>query len=208
VIFSSSRKFIFFAVPKTGTHAVRAVLRPFLGDEDWEQQMLTAQMHSPITALANIGHGHISYQQLCQSIDATAIESYSRVAFVRHPIERFRSVCAFLARTDSSYSKDPLAWSKRAFQFERFRKRVLVRPQTDLLTDKDGQIAMSFIGRYESLDADLAQICSHLGVSAEPSKPQNVTPNEKPALYSDTAFVKELEAFYADDFRLLGYPRD
>ena len=40
MIFSSSRKFIFFAVPKTGTHAVRAVLRPFLGDEDWEQQML------------------------------------------------------------------------------------------------------------------------------------------------------------------------
>lgn len=169
--------------------------------------MLTAQMHSPIQALANIGHGHISYQQLCHSIGETAIESYFRVAFVRHPIERFRSVCAFLARTDSNYLRDPLAWSKRAFQFERFRKRVLVRPQTDLLTDKDGHIAMSFIGRYESLDADLAEICSHLGVSAEPSKPKNVTQNEKPALYSDTDFLRELEAFYADDFRLLGYPR-
>ncbi len=169
--------------------------------------MLTAQMHSPIPALANIGHGHISYQQLCQSLGETAIEPYFRVAFVRHPIERFRSVCAFLARTDSSYSQNPLAWSRRAFQFERFRKRVLVRPQTDLLTDKDGQIAMSFIGRYESLDSDLARVCSHLGVSAQPSKPQNVTQNEKPALYSDISFLKELEAFYADDFRLLGYPR-
>ena len=126
--------------------------------------MLTAQMHSPIPALANIGHGHISYRQLCQSIESTAIESYFRGAFVRHPIERFRSVCAFLARTDSSYSKDPLAWSKRAFQFERFRKRVLVRPQTDLLTDKDGQIALSFFGRSESLDADSAQFCGPLGV--------------------------------------------
>lgn len=101
--------------------------------------MLTAQMQSPIQALANIGHGHISYQQLCHSIGETTTKSYFRVAFVRHPIERFMSVCAFLARTDSSYSQDPLAWSKRAFQFERFRKRVLVRPQTDLLTDKDGR---------------------------------------------------------------------
>jgi hypothetical protein len=62
MIFSSSKKFIFFAVPKTGTHAVREVLRPLLGREDWEQQMLTGQMLSPVPEIAAIGHGHVSYQ--------------------------------------------------------------------------------------------------------------------------------------------------
>jgi hypothetical protein len=64
MIFSESKGFVFFAVPKTGTHSVREQLRPLLTTEDWEQQLLTGRMLSPIKALAEIGHGHISYAQL------------------------------------------------------------------------------------------------------------------------------------------------
>ena len=76
MIFSSSKKFIFFAVPKTGTHAVREVLRPLLTDADWEQQMLTGRMLSPVPELATIGHGHISYQQLTRAVGQEEISNH------------------------------------------------------------------------------------------------------------------------------------
>ena len=37
MIISNRHRFIFFAVPKTGTHSVRQALRPFLADDDMEQ---------------------------------------------------------------------------------------------------------------------------------------------------------------------------
>jgi hypothetical protein len=205
MIFSSSKKFIFFAVPKTGTHAVREVLRPLLTEGDWEQQMLTGHTLSPVPELANIGHGHISYQQLRRAVGQELITNLFSFAIVRHPIERFMSVCAFLARTDPSYADDPVGWAKRAFGFERFRQRVLVRPQSELLIDDSGELALAFIGRYEQLEQDLKEICEELGAPVPNLKRRNVTPNEKPDIYRDRDFVSELEAFYSADFRLLGY---
>ena len=205
MIFSSSKKFIFFAVPKTGTHAVREVLRPLLNDADWEQQMLTGRMLSPVPELANIGHGHISYQQLRRAVGQEEITNHFSFAIVRHPIERFMSVCAFLARTDPSYADDPVEWAKRAFGFERFRQRVLVRPQSELLIDDSGELALSFIGRYEQLERDLNVICEELGAPLPTLKRRNVTPNKKPDIYRDADFMRDLEAFYSADFRLLGY---
>ena len=205
MIFSSSKKFIFFAVPKTGTHAVREVLRPLLACEDWEQQMLTGRMLSPVPELANIGHGHISYQQLSRAVGEAEITTHFSFAIVRHPIERIMSVCAFLARTDPSYADDPVVWAKRAFRYERFRQRVLVRPQSELLIDDSGELALSFIGRYEQLERDLAVICEELGAPLPKLKRRNVTSNEKPDIYRDADFVRDLEAFYSADFKLLGY---
>lgn len=205
MIFSSSKKFIFFAVPKTGTHAVREVLRPLLASEDWEQQMLTGRMLSPVPELANIGHGHISYQQLSRALGKAEITTHFSFAIVRHPIERFMSVCAFLARTDPSYADNPVVWAKRAFGYERFRQRVLVRPQSQLLIDDSGELALSFIGRYEQLERDLAVICEELGAPLPKLKRRNVTSNEKPDIYRDADFVRDLEAFYSADFKLLGY---
>jgi len=67
---------------------------PALGDDDWEQQMLTGRMLSPLPSIASIGHGHISYRELSQAVEPDVVASYFTFAIVRHPIERFMSVCA------------------------------------------------------------------------------------------------------------------
>ena len=207
MIFSSSRKFVFFAVPKTGTHSVREQLRPLLAESDWEQQLLTGRMPSPISAIAEIGHGHISYAQLTAIVGEDTVRDMHCFAFVRHPIDRFMSACAFLARTDPSYNDDPIGWSQRAFSRPQFRNRVLIRPQTDMLTDAQGELAMSYIGRYESLQADLNAVLGHLGAPSAELAQRNVTQNQKPSLTGSSSFIEELKDFYEADFRLLGYDR-
>ena len=208
MIFSSSRKFVFFAVPKTGTHSVREQLRPLLAENDWEQQLLTGRMLSPLKPLAEIGHGHISYVQLASIVGEHTVRAMHCFAFVRHPIDRFMSACAFLARTDPSYNDDPIDWSQRAFSRPQFRNRVLIRPQTDMLIDAHGELAMSYIGRYESLQTDLNAVLGHLGAPNAELAQRNVTQNHKPPLAGSSAFIEELKDFYEADFRLLGYDRD
>ncbi len=207
MIFSSSRKFVFFAVPKTGTHSVREQLRPLLAESDWEQQLLTGRMLSPIKSLAEIGHGHISYVQLASIVGEHTVRDMHCFAFVRHPIDRFMSACAFLARTDPSYNDDPIGWAQRAFARPQFRNRVLIRPQTDMLTNAHGELAMSFIGRYESLQKDLNAVLDRLGAPNAELIQRNVTQNEKPPLTGSSSFIDVLNDFYETDFRLLGYDR-
>ena len=95
MIFSESRGFIFFAVPKTGTHAIREALRPHLSAPDWEQQLRYGQQLSPLPEIAAVNHGHVSYQQLSKAIGIDAAAGMFRFAFVRHPYDRFVSVCLF-----------------------------------------------------------------------------------------------------------------
>ena len=208
MIFSTSRQFVFFAVPKTGTHSVRELLRPLIAESDWEQQLLTGRMLSPINAIAEIGHGHISYAQLTSIVGEATVRDMHSFAFVRHPIDRFMSACAFLARTDPSYNDDPTGWAQRAFARPQFRNRVLIRPQTEMLTDAHGELAMSYIGRYESLQADLNAVLGQLGAPNAELTQTNVTKNQKPRLTGSSAFIEELKDFYEADFRLLGYDRN
>jgi hypothetical protein len=51
MIISHKHKFIFFAIPRTGTHAIRFALRPFLGEEDWEQVGLFKNSLIPISVI-------------------------------------------------------------------------------------------------------------------------------------------------------------
>jgi hypothetical protein len=101
-----------------------------------------------------------------------------------------------------------LSWCRTAFERDRFRQRVLVRPQTELLVNAAGELAIDFIGRYENLQTDLNSVLSRLDLPAETLQPRNVTQNDKPILEKDPSFVKELKAFYADDFRLLNFDQD
>ena len=88
-----------------------------------------------------------SYQQLlAERPDLCA--DYLKFAFVRNPYDRFISVCAFLTRQQSLPDAELTAFMKEALTRDRFRARILVRPQSELLVDAEGVIAMDMLGHY------------------------------------------------------------
>ena len=55
MIISNLHRFIFVAVPKTGTHSVRQALREHMGPDDLEQVRLFVEKRFPMPELAKLG---------------------------------------------------------------------------------------------------------------------------------------------------------
>ena len=205
MIVSHRHRFVFFAVPRTGTHAVRAALRAFLGYEDWQQQSLTEQVRLPVPALAQSGHGHLTLRQVRSHLPETVWRDYFKFAIVRNPYDRFVSACAMLNRRNPDYLGRESAFMKRAIRVRRFQQRALVRPQGDMLEDEAGDLGMDFIGRYESLQQSFGEACRRIGIPEQPLARSNATDHRDYATYYDDELLRLVTDFYRPDFNSFDY---
>ena len=213
MIVSHRHRFIFFAVPRTGSHAVRAALQPFLGSEDWQQEGLRMRVRSPLPAVARIRHGHVTLRQARRHLPEALRPTYFKFAFVRNPCDRFVSACAMLNTRNTGYAGNETAVMKRtltglkgAVSAADFQKLVLVRPQTGLLMDGDGRMGMDFIGRYETLQDSFAEVCRRIGIPGQRLAVVNATVSRPWEDYYYDELRRLVTRFYRRDFEMLGYP--
>ena len=205
MIVSHRHRFIFFAVPRTGTHAIRTALGPVLGEDDWQQQSLTEQVRLPVPALARFNHGHLMLRQVQERLPPTVWRDYFKFAFVRNPYDRFVSVCAMLNKRNPGYRGRETAFMKRALTLPRFRQRVLVRPQVEMLVDETGKLGMDYVGRYETLQQGFGEVCRQIGIAEVDLKRSNASEHDGYAGYYDHELLAAVTTFYRRDFDALGY---
>ena len=148
----------------------------------------------------------MAYRQLAKVISEETLAQYFTFAFVRHPFDRFVSVCAFLARSDPTYQDDPTAWMKRALTRAPFRKRVLVTTQSALLTcEHSGSLKLDFVGRYESLQDDCDHVCRALSLPVVTLSRKNSSEHRQHHEVLDGELRAVLTEMYADDFEGFSY---
>lgn len=205
MIISHKHQFIFFAVPKTATHAIRQALAPHLGEDDWQQQILFGKDLLPVPELAAIGHGHLSVRDVLPHLSHEVWRSYCKFAFVRNPFDRFVSTCFFLFRREPEFAKAATANMKRALGIAGFRQRVLVLPQSSFLTGPDGDLEMDFIGRFEDLQASYNEVCRRIGITAISLEKRNPSEHDQYAEYYDEQLEQMVTDFYRDDLINFGY---
>lgn len=205
MIVSHRHRFIFFAVPRTASHSLRQALRAHLGADDWEQQMLSGRQTLPVPEIAALGHGHVSLRQARAHLPREVHDGYFKFAFVRNPFDRFVSACCFLNRGNPDFPGNERTFMKRALSRPQFRRRVLIVPQTDLLTDGPGHPAMNYIGCFETLQDSYAEICGHLGLPAAALDPVNASPRDAWRRYYDDELAGAVSDYYQADLRAFGY---
>jgi len=204
MIISSLHKFIFVAIPKTGTHSVRRALREHMGPQDMEQVGLFVQRSLPIADLARIGHGHISLAQLRPYVQADKFADFFKFAFVRNPFDRFVSYASFITREVGHFDRDPQS-VMRHFLDNPPMDHVLFRPQHEFVTDRDGQLLADYIGRVEEMQQSYDEICSRIGI---PSATLEVVNNSRRGSYRDyydQALIEGVAKLYGRDLELFGY---
>jgi hypothetical protein len=205
MIVSHSHRFIFAAVPKTGTHSVRQALREQLGDDDVEQVGLFVDKRFPWEDLAAIRHGHLSLRQVRPYLGDEAFSDYFKFAFVRNPFDRFVSYCAFMLRGGDVFEQRPREVMRHFLFAEPPEQHILFQPQASLLVDEDGQTLLATAS--VALRTCRGRMTRSARVSAFP--PARSTGSTAAAgdyrRYYDQALIDGVAARYAQDLELFGY---
>lgn len=206
MIVSHRHRFIFAAVPKTGTHAVRRALREDMGDEDLEQVGLFIDKRFPWEDLAAIRHGHLSLRQIRPYVGEEAFADYFKFAFVRNPFDRFVSYCAFMLRDGDVFQRRPRDVMRHFLFQQPPEQHILFQPQSSLLVDEDGKTLLTDqFGRLEEMQASYDALCARIGIPSRPLDRVNGTRREDYRIYYDQELIDGVAARYAQDIDLFGY---
>jgi Sulfotransferase family len=204
MIVSFARKFVFAAVPKTGTHAVRQALRAHLGPEDIEQVGLFVQKKFPIPDLAALQHGHISLRQLRPHLPPEQFESFFKFAFVRNPFDRFVSYCSFMTRFKGEFLANPQQVMAYFLQNPP-RQHVLFWPQNMFIADENGELLTDYVGRVEEMQQSYDEVARRIGVPTTQLEKVNTSTRSDFRTYYTPPLVDGVARLYARDLELFGY---
>jgi hypothetical protein len=205
MIISHRHRFIFTAIPKTGTHAVRRALRAHMAEGDEEQVGLFVQRRLPYEPLAALGHGHISLEQVRPFLGEETFARYLKFAFVRNPFDRFVSYCAFMTRDDGAFLRRPREVMRHFLFKERPVDHLLFQPQHTLVTDRQGRLLADVVGRVEEMQTSYDEICARMGVSSAVLDRVNSSEHGAFRDYYDAELVEGVATFYKRDLELFGY---
>lgn len=206
MIVSHRHRFIFAAVPKTGTHSVRQALREQMGDGDVEQAGLFVNRRFPWKDLAAVQHGHLSLRQVRPYLGEDAFGSYFKFAFVRNPFDRFVSYCAFMLRGGDVFRQRPRDAMHHFLFVAPPENHILFQPQASLLTGEDGRTLLADkVGHVEDMQGSYDAICARLGIASRPLDRVNGTTRGDYRDYYDQALIDGVAARYAQDLELFGY---
>lgn len=206
MIISHRHRFIFAAVPKTGTHAVRQALREQMGEGDLEQVGLFVDRRFPWEDLAAIRHGHLSLRQVRPHLGEAAFSGYLKFAFVRNPFDRFVSYCAFMLRGGDLFQRRPQDMMRHFLFGAPPEDHVLFQPQASLLVDEDGgPLLTDMVGRVEDMQGSYDAICARIGIPSRALDRVNGSRRADYRQYYDPPLVDAVAARYAQDLHLFGY---
>jgi len=163
-----------------------------------------------------VGHLRLRDYQLA---DEEKFQRYFKFAFVRNPWDRIVSAYVYLSRGGMPKYRYDLAFKKKVMDpcrsFEQFvmewvdekniYKHAHFVPQYRFVTDKEGHVALDFLGRFETLEEDFQEICGRLGIRRE-IKTVNVSGHAHySTYYTNNEMIEKVERIYAKDISLFGY---
>lgn len=205
MIVSHLHRYIFVAMPKTGTHSVRQALREHLGPDDIEQVGLFVNKRFPFDDVARIRHGHLSVRQMRPYLGDAVCDDYFKFTFVRNPFDRFVSYCAFMTRQHGEFERDPQGTMRRILFDLRPMDHVHFQPQYTLLTNDAGALEMDVIGRVERMQDDYDAICARIGIPSRALDKVNGSKRGDYREYYDQALIDGVTELYRRDLELFGY---
>ena len=208
MLISHKYHFIFIHIYKNAGTSIRAALLPF---SVYNRAHLTAvkmanrfKLHLPAGLDPHPMAGHVQAQKVINALGQEKFDSYFSFAIVRNPWDWQVSLYNFpLIRPGHHQNK----FIKQFANFEdylRWRCAEEVRYQKDFVFSPEGRQLVKFIGRYENLDADFAEICARIGIQA--SLPMLKVSKTRPYQeYYTKETIDLVRRAFAPDIELFGY---
>ena len=192
MILSHLHKFIYIAVPKTGTTSVQKQLEStnikgirifnLVGHEGWTTED-RFRKHIPVVDLKN----HIN-----------KFDQYFKFGFSRNPWDLMVSWYAYRQRPNALIST-------RGMSLSEFIKKTDMGMQHTYFFDEIGNNLMDFIGKTENLQEDLNIICDKIGIPNQQLPHKNKSKHKHYTEYYDDETRQIVAEKYAKDIEYFGY---
>ncbi len=228
MIISPYYRFVFIAVPKTGTTSIEQALNKVLIEENpkrfFSKLTLSRSYQFCYRSLSRI---HVSlpppfYLPVPYKHEAVSslktilpfdIKKYQRFAFVRNPWARLVSQYKQFKRPHFLHNENRLKLHEASLvSFEAFVHRYTEdpRPMWKFLSDENGNLAIDHIGRFEHLESDFNKICRDLALPkiqiAHLNPAQGST--KKYQDYYSPQLLDKINPILKKDAQLFGYTFD
>lgn len=183
---SHSKKFLFFHVYKVAGTSIRSVLSKH------------SDFHHP--------NGHFTPSELIQIGGQYLINKYTSFAFVRNPWDWQVSLYHFMLK-DINHFQHNIVKDMSFDEYLEWRVNEDLSFQYSFLSDNgdlDGEVNLSFIGKYEYLESDFNFIMNELGID-EKIPHYNKSNHRDYKTYYDEKSKKLVENVFKKDIEFFGY---
>lgn len=215
MILAKDKRFIFIHVPKAAGTSINSALSLHdvffpVRTQGIAARRAFAEKAGLPPAAADLGE-HANAKLFIKTLGRAEYERYYSFAFVRNPWDVAVSWFHYrlINPTVAGHAE-----AEAAGDFRKYVKRVLAGPdgarlvglQHPLVADESGALAVNFIGRYESLQADFQAVKTRLGIATLELDHFNQSYHPAwPGLYNPTTFAI-VAKLVERDAALFGYP--
>jgi chondroitin 4-sulfotransferase 11 len=189
---------IFVHVPRTGGTSMEVALGMNLPDRP--ETMFGRVTSSVLRGRKFSSHylQHLTAPEL-RDVLGDEFDSCFRFAFIRNPWERMVSSYCYYRRANGEVLsfRDYLKYADG-------KPREHVTPQSKFIFDRDGKCLVDFVGRFERLQDDFAEVCGRLKVERTLPHTMAATIGDYKSYYDATS-RKDVERRFGEDIERFGY---
>jgi hypothetical protein len=192
MLISDSHQFIFVHIRKAAGSSIRDTLEPLSlvkPTDNWSKiKSRFLRTEKDYKKYAFRQHDNINVAQ--RLMPPELFESYFKFAFVRNPWDRLVSEYEFIRRRPDHGRHSKVM--KMGFEkYIVYQSKRFDAHQINMLADKNGNLLMDFIGKFENLHDDWNRVTDKLGIE------------NKELTHRKKAGIKDYNSYYTDESRAL-----
>lgn len=172
MLISYSHQFIFVHVDRTAGTSIQQALAPYgrrTSNQTWKRRLIWLGGANSVGGLYRSVEfrEHVAAEAVRRCLPRDVYDGMLKFAFVRNPWDRLVSRYAYLLRK-KEHPRHRLVSRMAAFEdYLRWEIKRGKMHQHSYVTDASGKLVVDYIGRFEHLQADVAEVCRRLGLQAE-----------------------------------------
>jgi hypothetical protein len=212
MLLSHYKRFYFIHVPKSAGMSVRKALLPECVQNGPLWKIYNPLAHWVLGRTLGSYRDRVPFTKHVTAQDQLKLSGYLKdyfgFSFVRNPWDREVSLYHYILKADDHH-RGRVVRSLGSFEnYIYWRKRLSKdRPQTRWTHDAAGHQLVNFIGRYERLTDDFAEVCKIVGITVTLGR-ENATRHKDYRCYYSDETAEIVASLYHNDCRVFGYTFD
>lgn len=212
MLISYSHQFLFIHNDKTAGSSVREALQPFAETDSGNPLRKRMVWLGPLNRLAGLHQridfpAHVQASAVKRCLPPAVYRNLFKFMFVRNPWDRLVSRYAYLLQTPHHrhYRRVLALGSFEGYVYWEIHRGKML--QSPLCCDASGRLIVDFLGKFETLRADYAEICRRIGISA-PMRHTNRSSHRDFREYYSRGLRDVVARHFRVDLELFGYDFD